>query len=180
MFTHHRVGRAAGLLVAVVLTSGCASKKDRSEGPPPATAPVLVRPTDWGPAADGLRLGIAAERMRFAVGERIQLSAAARNESGNPLTLRLPPAGEPEVSFRGDLITLKYRLDDGQRMPIAKGQAWSGALSGPLSLAPGTYRLRAVIWADELASAEAGAGAPPWHGEARSNEITIEVIPPAR
>jgi hypothetical protein len=166
-------------VTAIFLITACRSRNPGPREAPPATAPAVVQPTEFGAAARGLRFGIAAERARFAVGERIQLSAAARNAGEAALTLRLP-ASKPEVTFRQDLITLEYALDDSRRVTIAPGQAWSGALSGALTLAPGRYRLRVVISAPEPSAAQANADALLWHGEARSNELSVEVAAPAR
>jgi hypothetical protein len=175
MLTHHAPAHAC-LLAVALLAHGCGHKPTPSGDPAqPATHPALVYPTAFGPESRGLRLGIAAQRARYSVGEPIWLTAAVHNTSAVPITFRPPLPSGPEVTLRHDLITLEYSADDAQRITLARDGAWSAALSGPLSLAPGAYRLRVLLTADELPASSDQAAPPAWHGRLTSNELAIEV-----
>lgn len=133
--------------------------------------PFTIATAKWGPVVEGARLRVDAGGTQFAVGQPIVLHGVIQNMSDQPLPLRPVLNFDYDSELRRDLVTLHFVNDEEARVTIPPHGLFRFGTGKPLLLAPGKYRLRAVVSGEELGINDK----PAWFGELISNDVAIEV-----
>ncbi len=136
-----------------------------------ASIPITVTPARWGEPAAGLRLRLSMDRERYAAGEAAVARLFLHNTTDQPVNVHpLDHASRKQDSLR-ERITLSYTTIDQTVVPLGPGGFVAIPLGEPLLLAPGRYKLQAVIESRELSADHPIA----WFGTLVSNEVEIVV-----
>jgi HEAT repeat protein len=169
--------RVAVLLLAALAATGCGASKTAE---PPWVA------SDFGPAAGGLCLRIAAPKTAFEAWECIEIRIEARNATQENITV---PPGSVQMSFDGpgadcmpypDLFGPRY----GARLTLAPGRSAviatllpkdHGDSTGLWTVKPGAYAVRATFdTRNPFTGGTPDNGA--WTGEITSGALGITVV----
>lgn len=132
---------------------------------------LSVRPAQWGQAVGGLRIRVATGRDDYRVGERAVVRVFFHNVSNQPIRVHRIDDESQDVDTRRDLLTFNFRTLDSTTREIAPGGIAAHAVTEPLLLAPGTYRLRVVVDSKELSIDHPSA----WHGRVVSNDFPLRI-----
>ena len=132
---------------------------------------LTVSSAEWGQAVAGLRIRVSTGRDEYGVGEKAVLRIFFHNVSNQPLTIHRIDDDSQDVDTRRDLLTFKFKTLDTTTRQLAAGGVATHAVSEPLLLAPGAYRLRVVVDSKELSIDHPSA----WHGRAVSNDFPLRI-----
>jgi hypothetical protein len=134
---------------------------------------VRVKPVEWGPTANGLRMNIRTENASVVAGQQLGLSVSVDNVGNDRLLMR--ECGRQTIERSGDQVTVRF--SGGQdRLQSEGGRGFVGTHRIGVTIdEPGTYRLRVVLDAPSPWRSPRGEV---WSGRLISNEVLLNVLRP--
>jgi hypothetical protein len=139
-----------------------------------------VRPADWGPESNGLRLRVALpwQQGPIAAGSKFFLETFVQNTKTYSVDSWYFDLGHPRVERKGDSFTfICAAFTDQHNYPIFPGQLDRHGMDvgGDINTA-GDYPVKVIFEAPDTES----PGQKPWSGRMESNVLVIHtVVPPS-
>lgn len=129
-----------------------------------------VKPVEWGPPVNGLRMYIRPDRAEITAGEPLNLDVSVQNLGNDRLLMR--EWGTQTLQRSGSQIVARF-AGGKNRVQVECGRGHiSTRGAGAAITEPGTYRLRVALDASEPWQSPKGQA---WSGELVSNETVVKV-----